>query len=83
MKKIKGNPYSIGTLKQIGIILLLLGINYLLPRWSVNPIADGLYRSVLIGGAWLFLTYRLKISEEIVQLIQKSLSLMAHYMGKR
>lgn len=83
LKKIKGNPYSIGTLKQIGIILLLLGINYLLPRWSVNPIADGLYRSVLIGGAWLFLTYRLKISEEIVQLIQKSLSLMAHYMGKR
>lgn len=69
--KIKGNPYTRGTLKQIIVILLLFGCNALLPRWSDNPLVDSCYRTILIGLLWLFLIYTLRISSEICQLIDK------------
>lgn len=71
LKKVKGNPYSVGTIKQIGVILFLFGCNALLPCWSDSPFVDIFYRSVLIGILWLFLIYRLRISDEICQLMDK------------
>lgn len=72
LRKIKGNPYSIGTLKQVGVILILLGVNYLmLPHWTTNPILDGCYRTFIIGIMWLILTYRLRISEEVNLLLDR------------
>lgn len=69
LKKVKGNPYTIGILKQIILILILLGINYLLPKWEINPILDGFYRSVIIGVLMLIFTYYFRISSEINQLL--------------
>lgn len=69
LKKVKGNPYSSGIFKQIGVISFLLAVNYLLPRWTGNPIVDGCYRTFIIGILWLGLMYYLRISPEINRLI--------------
>lgn len=71
MKKVKGNPYSIGIWKQVGVILFLLGGNMLLPHWSGSPYIDGIYRSVIIGLIWLLLTYHFRISDEFCELVKK------------
>ncbi|MDE5612506.1 MAG: polysaccharide biosynthesis protein [Odoribacter sp.] len=70
LKKVKGNPYSIGMVKQIGVILFLVAVNYLLPRWIANPVADGCYRTLIIGILWFALVYYLRISSEINRLIR-------------
>ena len=70
LKKVKGNPYSIGTVKQIGVILFLVAVNYLLPRWAANPVVDGCYRTLIIGILWFGLVYYLRISSEINRLIR-------------
>lgn len=69
LKKVKGNPYSIGFLKQILLILFLFGLNELLPQIDFNLILNILYRSVIIGIIWLVLTYYLKISDEICNMM--------------
>jgi O-antigen/teichoic acid export membrane protein len=76
LKKVKGNPYSINTLKQIGLIMALAGINYLLPNWSSNPFVDAAYRSIIIGILTIVCLYKLKISESINNIIDKSLKKM-------
>jgi O-antigen/teichoic acid export membrane protein len=63
--KIKGNPFSKGTLKILMLILILYGINFLLPHWSSYPLIDGIYRTIAIGIIALISVYKLKISEEI------------------
>jgi O-antigen/teichoic acid export membrane protein len=73
LKKIGANPYSWGTLMQVGLILLFLGANELLPQWTDNPFVDGIYRTGIIGSLWLFLLYRLKVSDEVCALIRKGL----------
>ncbi len=72
MKKIKGNPYSKGTLTQIFIILFLLGINYLLPK-LLNTWADGIYRTTIIFVVGIFLIVKLKVSEEINSFMQTAI----------
>lgn len=73
LRKIKGNPYTVGTLKQAGLVLVLLGINALLPRITDNAYGDAGYRTFIIGLGWLFLTYRLRISPELNELFNKFL----------
>ncbi|MDR3226082.1 MAG: lipopolysaccharide biosynthesis protein [Prevotellaceae bacterium] len=72
LKKVKGNPYTINTLKQIILILGLIGINYLLPNWTQNPYIDAAYRSLIIGVLTGVLLYKLKISTQINNIIDKS-----------
>ncbi|MDR1199761.1 MAG: hypothetical protein LBK94_12260 [Prevotellaceae bacterium] len=72
LKKIKGNPYTINTIKQITLILILVGINYLLPNWSNNPFIDSAYRSIIIGILTAVFLYKLKISVTINSIIDKS-----------
>lgn len=69
--KLKLNPFSIGTLKTVGIILLLLGINFLLPQFS-NPFVDLIFRTALVGVSGLLSVYFLRLSKEI-DMIFKSL----------
>ncbi len=76
LKKIGGNPYSFNSFKQILIILALLGCNELLPHWTDNPYADGIYRTLLIGGGCVVLMYKLCISEELCQLMKKYLQMI-------
>ena len=71
LKKIKGNPYSMGFVKQGLIVLFLLGCNILLPRWTTNPYFDGIYRTCIIGLLWFIMTYRFKVSEEICRLVNR------------
>ena len=69
MKKIKGNPFSMSMLKLIILILILFGINYLLPHWTSNPFIDLPYRTLIIGSITVISLYKLKISDEISGLI--------------
>lgn len=74
LKKIKGNPYSMGIFKQIILFLILFGVNALLPHWNDNPYWDGLYRTGIIASCWFYLTYRYRISEEFCHLVKTTLS---------
>ena len=69
LKKIKGNPFSAGMFKLLLMILVLFGLNHLLPHWSSNPFIDGAYRSFIIGVITLMSLYKLKISDEITSLM--------------
>ena len=68
LKKIKGNPYSIGTFKQITLVLLLFLLNYFLPRLE-SPWWDGIYRSVLTGGVGMVLLYLMKVSPDVNRIL--------------
>ena len=62
-KKFKFQPYTINTLKTIGIILVCLAMNFLLPTFD-SPLVNILLRSIALGGTYLLLTYWLKIVPE-------------------
>lgn len=68
--KIKGNPYTRGTLKQILIVCLLLVVNHFLPVWS-NPWIDGICRTAIIAALAIALVYFCRVSDEINRLIKK------------
>ncbi|MDL2252407.1 lipopolysaccharide biosynthesis protein [Odoribacter sp. OttesenSCG-928-J03] len=69
LKKVKGNPYTMGTLKTLSIFALLLGINILMPK-VLNPWMDGLYRTALTVVAGLGLLYGLKVSDDVNRLLR-------------
>ena len=71
VRKVKGDPYSWGIVKLLCLFMFLLGVNLILPHWSGNVFIDMIYRVVCIGSLWLFLTYRLHISEEADFLLKK------------
>ncbi|MDR0667710.1 MAG: oligosaccharide flippase family protein [Prevotellaceae bacterium] len=64
LKKVKGNPYSLGTLKLILIFLLLIGINYFLFDFA-NPWVDGLCRTLLLALCSAVLLYVLNVSDDL------------------
>ncbi|MDR3134125.1 MAG: oligosaccharide flippase family protein [Prevotellaceae bacterium] len=64
LKKVKGNPYSSGTLKLIAIFLFLAGINYFLFTFD-NPWVDGISRGVALAAVGAGLLYALKVSDEV------------------
>lgn len=70
--KIKGNPYTRGTLKQILIVCFLLGVNHFLPIFS-NPWIDGIYRTALIASLAVVLVYFCNVSAEINRLVKNVL----------
>lgn len=71
LRKVKGNPYSVGILKQVLLVGVLFLVNEFLPRWSDNPFVDGIYRTVPIGICWIASTYFLHTSESVNGLIYK------------
>ena len=71
LRKVKGNPYSIGIFKQILLVGVLLVMNEFLPRWSDNPFVDGVYRTIPIGVCWIVATYFMRTSESVNGLIRK------------
>lgn len=70
LRKVKGNPYTFGIVKQIGVILFLVVVDYFLPHWTENPVADGCYRTFIIGILWFGFVYYLRISSEINRLFR-------------
>ncbi len=74
LRKVKGNPYCIGILKQILLVGALFVVNEFLPRWSDNPFVDGIYRTLPIGMCWIVATYFLCTSESVNGLIRSVVS---------
>lgn len=71
--KIKANPFTVGFIKQVILVSLLFLLNGLLPHWSYSPIADGFYRTLIIGTVTVGGLYWLQISEEFSTLMDKYL----------
>ena len=71
--KIKGNPFSTGMMKFAILIIIVYGINFLLPHWSSNPYIDLIYRTLIIGSITLFSLYKFNVSDEISGVINKFL----------
>lgn len=71
LRKIKGNPYSKGTLKQAILIILLFSLNAILPQWTDNPILDGMYRSFIILFCWILGIYYFRVSDELYNMIRR------------
>ncbi|MDR1681727.1 MAG: oligosaccharide flippase family protein [Prevotellaceae bacterium] len=72
LKKVKGNPYSLGTLKLILIFLLLIGLNAF---WFTlaNPWLDGFCRTLFLALAGAALLYIAKVSDDV----QRTLKVIA------
>ena len=68
-KKLKGNPYTKGTLKMILILLVLFAINYLLPTFA-NVLIDIVFRSSIVGIIAVSAIYFGKVSEHMNELIR-------------
>jgi len=68
-KKLKGNPYTKGTLKMILILLVLFGINYLLPTFN-NVLIDIVFRSAIVGIIAVSAIYFGKVSEHMNEIIR-------------
>jgi O-antigen/teichoic acid export membrane protein len=81
LKKVKGKPYSLGTLKLIAIFLFLIGINYFLFKFD-NPWLDGISRSVALAVAGAVLLYLLKVSEEVNNTVRILLNKVRGLFGK-
>ncbi len=71
--KIKSNPFSWGTLKMVVVVLVLLGINALLPRLG-NCWVDAACRTIVVGGTGIAAIYFGKVSDDVNALIRTVLS---------
>ena len=56
-------PYTIDTLKTLGILFLCLAINFMLPVFG-SAVLNIVFKSMVLGGSFLMLTYLLKIVPE-------------------
>jgi O-antigen/teichoic acid export membrane protein len=81
LKKVKGNPYSFGTLKLIAVFLFLTGINYLLFKFD-NPWIDGISRSMTLAVVGVALLYVFKVSEEVNNTARILLKRVRRWFGK-
>lgn len=72
VKKMNLYPFTINTVKSLGIILLVFAMFYF---WDFNfhPIASIAVKSMLITFIYGYLNYRLKVSAEINQLLDRFL----------
>lgn len=77
LKKVKGNPYTFGIVKQTFLIMLLCGFNCFLPDFN-NPWGDGIFRSVIVSVFGIVLFYTWNISEEICLMIKNVLVFRNH-----
>jgi O-antigen/teichoic acid export membrane protein len=64
LRKIKGNPYTKGTLKMVLILLILFAINHFLPAFD-NAFIDIAFRTSIIGAIALVAIYFGKVSDDM------------------
>ncbi|MDR3184874.1 MAG: oligosaccharide flippase family protein [Prevotellaceae bacterium] len=81
LKKVRGNPYSLGTLKLIAVFLLLIGINCLLFKFN-NPLIDGIIRCVVLATVGAGLLYVLKVSDEVNSTVRALWKKVKELFGK-
>lgn len=70
LRKVKGNPYSIGLLKQLLLVAALLVINTFIPSTPSSPVVDALFRTVVISALLVGGVLTLRVSTEINQMLQ-------------
>ncbi len=66
-------PFTLTTLKIFLLIALAFFINYLLPTLD-NWFLDSLYRSLILLGIFVGITYFYKLSEDLNSLVRKALT---------
>jgi len=79
LRKIKGNPYTRGTLKMILIFPVLFGINYLLPTFD-NVLIDIAFRSAVIGIIAFCAIYFGNVSEHVNEIVR---DVMKRFGGRK
>jgi O-antigen/teichoic acid export membrane protein len=62
-RKFRFQPYTIDTVKTIGIMLLCLALNFVLPVFD-SALLNIVFKSTVLGSTFLLLTYLLKIVPE-------------------
>lgn len=82
LRKIKGNPYTRGTLKMILIILLLFAINCFLPYLG-NKWTDLVFRTAIVGAIAFAAVYFGKVSNEINEIIRGAIEKIRHKPPKK
>ncbi|MFD1061892.1 lipopolysaccharide biosynthesis protein [Winogradskyella litorisediminis] len=70
--KFNMQPFSWATLKAIGLLLLLGSIFYFF-EFSFHPILNITLKTIFLSIAYIFLVFKMKISEDINQQIKKYL----------
>jgi len=71
-RKIHCTPFSVNTLKVLGVLIILYALNLLIPSLSgISPWLDIFVRTVLLGSAAAAALYALKVSAEINRFIDK------------
>jgi len=73
-QKFKMLPYSIDSLKLIGILLVLTMCFYFWD-FQFHPILNISIKSILISGLYVYIIYKLNVSEDLSQLIKKYLKI--------
>lgn len=65
--KLHANPFSWATVRQLCVVLLMLGLNAVLPSVtaSISPWVDGLYRTAVLGVAGVALVFAFRISPQV------------------
>lgn len=71
--KIRSNPISLKMIQLIALFLLVMGINYLLPKYHII-ILDSLYRSIIVAASFCLLIYFFNISEEVNSLVKSMIN---------
>lgn len=61
------HPFENGKLWLLGLFLIML-LPTLAGPWLSNPLLDGLLRTPLLGGAFLYLVYAFRVSDDMNQL---------------
>ncbi|MDP6922300.1 MAG: oligosaccharide flippase family protein [Lutibacter sp.] len=69
-KKFKQQPFGVGTLKTIGIILFLYGA-FSIWEPSFHPVVNMILKSVVLVLSYLYLIRKLAVSEEVDALFDK------------
>ena len=80
--KIKANPYSLGTIKIVGVIALAFLLNHFLPELP-SPYFDCIYRTIIVGSVCVLMIYYSKISGEANQLIKNVLVVVFNQLLKK
>ena len=70
--QLKIQPFTINTIKIIGVILVLFGLFYFL-NFTFHPLINITLKCVIIGVVYLILIKKLQVSEDINSIVTKYL----------
>lgn len=75
LAKLKVQPFNFSFIKVLGVCVVCIIVNVLLPNLT-NPYVDILYRSSILSILFVGLALQLKISEEVESIFRKGLAML-------